>query len=145
MITSEAGFVEVQNKIKMLGATNIVEIRDGKKRYLRFTSLNGKQYNVTSRSKKTGTWQTSINYGVAREENTNETDFWAFVDISSNEPVFYIAPLWWVQNDIYEVHSTNLKRHGGQRAENNDSTHHSISKKRISKWLNSWDEIGLNH
>ncbi|MFL9783732.1 hypothetical protein BCV35_018405 [Vibrio cyclitrophicus] len=144
MSTAEIGYTKVYQKIKRLSAIDVVKVKDGNKRYIIFTSSNGKRYTVTSRAKKSGTWQTSTNYGVARSENLNETNFWVFVDISLNEPVFYIAPLWWVENDIHLAHSTYLQKHNGQRAQNNNSTHHSISKKRIKKWEEAWNVLGLN-
>jgi hypothetical protein len=66
------------------------------------------------------------------------------VDISLNEPRFYITPLWWIQNDIYKVHCEFLKKHNGHRPSNNDSTHHSISKKRIEQREGAWHLLGLN-
>ena len=144
MSTADIGFSKVSDKIKSLGAVNVVEVKSGNKRHITFTALNGKQDEITTRAKKKGTWQTSINYGVSRSENPNETKFWVFVDISKNEPVFYVAPLWWVENDIYCVHAAYLERYNGKRANNDNSTHHSISRKRIDSWVNAWELMGLN-
>lgn len=144
MNTAEIGYTIVFQKIKSLGAIDITEVKEGNKKFITFTSLNGKRYKVTTRSKKNGTWQTSTNYGTPKDEDTSETAFWVFVDISSTEPDFYIAPLWWIENDIHHVHLNYLEKHHGQRAHNNNSTHHSISKRRIEKWLNTWNILGLN-
>lgn len=144
MSTAEIGFNTVYQKIKSIGAASVVQEKVGNKRTINFIGLNGKKYKVTTRTKKSGTWQTSIDYGVKRAENKNETEYWVFVDISRDPAAFYIVPLWWIQNDIHKVHSEYLEKNDGKRVKNNQSKHHSINKKRIEKWLDSWDQIGLS-
>ncbi|UPW17326.1 hypothetical protein M0C34_13870 [Agarivorans sp. TSD2052] len=144
MSTREIGLATVSQKIINLGGVNVSEIKEGNKRFISFTALNGKKYQVSTRAKNKGTWQTTINYGEVCRENVNETKFWVFVDISLNEPKFYITPLWWIQNDIHKVHCEFLEKHKGHRPSNNDSTHHSISKKRIEQWEGAWNLLGLN-
>ena len=42
-------------------------------------------------------------------ENPVERDFWIFVDIGCEPPMFYIVPAWWIANDIYEIHQKVLE------------------------------------
>ena len=48
-----------------------------------------------------------------------------------------------IRNDIYRVHQEYLGRHGGRRAKNPDSTHHSIEEKRLSEWQAKWKILGI--
>jgi hypothetical protein len=52
-------------------------------------------------------------------------NFWVFVDFGG-EPRYWIVPEWWIRSDIHEAHQQYLQKHGGHRAENDDSNHHSI-------------------
>lgn len=144
MNTREVGVAKVFQKIVELGGTDLAKEKEGNKSSITFTALNGKKYRVFTRSKNTGSWQTTINYGEIAQEKPNETEFWVFVDISLVEAKFYIAPFWWVKNDIYTTHNEYLEKHHGHRPNNNDSTHHSISQKRIEQWEGAWGLMGLN-
>jgi hypothetical protein len=141
--TSEIGFQLVKSKIKERGATDITEHKEGNKRFLTYTGLNGKQYKVFSRAKKAGTWQTSTNYGKQQKPKDNDIDFWLFVDIAYDPPKFYPVPYSWISNNIYEVHLEYLEKHGGDRPINKDSSHHAVTLKRIKQWENKWEKMGL--
>lgn len=143
MNTSEVGFASVSKKISELGAKNIEIVRKGNKRTIEFIGKNGNPYQITSRAKNNGTWQTSISYGAPQESIINESEFWVFVDISTTEHTFYVVPLWWIKNDIHQVHTEYLVKHGSHRAKNNNSNHNAISKQRIENWCNAWELIGL--
>lgn len=80
---------------------------------------------------------------VPREEDPTEDRFWIFVDLGPEHPEFYIAPGWWVQNDIYEHHRAYLERHGGKRAVNDESQHHAIQTNRLLNWKHRWDVLGV--
>ncbi len=89
-------------------------------------------------------WHSSIVDCMALEAPSNPTDvmkFWVFVDLGENNaaPRYWIAPDWWMRNDIYRVHQEYLGRHGGSRAKNPDSKHHSIEEKRLSEWRGKWE------
>ncbi len=144
--TSEKGFLATKNKIEKFGGIEISEHKEGNKKYIIFTSTDGKEFKITTRSKASGTWQTSIEYGKKCHEKIDEQEYWVFVDLETEPSIFYkfyIVPLWWIQNDIYTEHEKYINKHGGGRRDNDDSKHHSIKLKRIEKWHNKWELIGL--
>jgi hypothetical protein len=94
----------------------------------------------------THAWQTSITRGRKREEPAEgDTHFWVFVELTKPpaQPEFYVVPEWWIENDIYRVHQEYLARHGGQRAQTKDSTHHAIEPSRIEQWRDQWNLLRL--
>ncbi|HEX6874038.1 MAG TPA: hypothetical protein VF165_00130 [Nocardioidaceae bacterium] len=72
-----------------------------------------------------------------------EEKFWVFVDLGGEQPDYYIAPAWWVENDMNKHHKAYLKRHGGHRAVNDASQHHAIQAKRLTQWRGRWDVLGI--
>ena len=94
---------------------------------------------IQVKTKKGGqSWHSSIVDCMAMEEPPNPLDFikfWLIVDIGENNaaPRYWIVPDWWMRNDIYGVHQEYLGRHGGRRARNPDSTHHSSGASGASK------------
>lgn len=100
---------------------------------------------IQIKTRRSGSWQTSINEGRECTPNEEETKFWIFVDIGKIElsPAYYIVPDWWIRNNIYEAHKEYLSRHSGSRPVSSESTHHSIPEKRIRQWKNQWDLLKL--
>ena len=95
-----------------------------------------------------GSWHASIVDCEALEAPINPLDvikFWIFVELGPYDvaPHYWIVPDWWMRNDIYHAHQAYLGRHGGQRAKNPESTHHSIEEKRLSEWQDKWDTLGI--
>jgi hypothetical protein len=93
-------------------------------------------------------FQTSISVGErtsAPQDPLEERVFWVFVDLGDKDsaPRYWIAPDWWVRNDIYEAHSLYLDRHGGKRPRTESSTHHSIEEKRLIEWQGRWDILAI--
>jgi hypothetical protein len=93
-------------------------------------------------------FQTSITKGdltSAPQDPLEETVFWVFVDLGGKEsaPRYWIAPDWWVPNDIDQAHRQYVDRHGGQRPKNLDSTHHAIDEKRLKEWQDRWDILAV--
>lgn len=74
-----------------------------------------------------------------------ETVYWIFVDLGDKDksPRYWIAPNWWLLNNIYEVHKQYLDRSGGRRPINPDSTHHAIDEERLKQWKDKWDILGI--
>ncbi|WP_347290909.1 hypothetical protein [Kluyvera georgiana] len=144
MHTAELGQIAVLHKLTSLGARNIVVQKEGNRSFIIFDAPNGKTYKVTTRSKKTGTWQTSTRYAARWALDKNDNMFWVFVDLGREPNIFYVTPLSWIRNDIYEAHLAYLDKHGGHRAQNEESTHHSIAVERIAVWKDAWGEMGLN-
>jgi hypothetical protein len=90
-------------------------------------------------------WHSSIVGSQLMSPKPDETNFWAFVDLGSfdEHPRFWIAPDWWIKDDIYKAHQAYLEKHGGRRATNPDSTHHAIDEKRLSAWQGRWEILGI--
>lgn len=97
----------------------------------------------TKRSGKS--WHSSIVGSEPMTPQTGEMKFWVFVDLGSlgQYPRFWIAPDWWIKNDIYNAHQAYLGKHGGKRVENPDSKHHAIDESRLKEWLENWDILGI--
>lgn len=96
------------------------------------------------KTRRRGDWQTDTRREQPREPEANDMSFWVFVDLSAEQAAFYIAPAWWVENDIYENHNEYLARHGGQRAQNPLATHHRVQPRRVEQWEDRWDLLGLS-
>ena len=97
------------------------------------------------KTRRAGTWQTSIDEGKPRRRKENEDHFWVFVDLHEppEPPGYYVVPLWWIQRSIYREHHAYLARKGGVRAVNPSSKHHGITESRILKWKDRWNLLGL--
>ncbi len=91
------------------------------------------------------TWHSSIVGSQPMPPKHNELNFWVFVDLGSLDahPRFWIVPDWWIKDDIFKAHQAYLNRHGGQRANNPNSTHHAIDEKRLSEWQGRWEILGI--
>ena len=88
-------------------------------------------------------WQTRTTRGMPRDAEESPDRFWVLVDLSGDDPIYYIVPEWWMQNDIYEAHQRYLESHGGERARTKDSTHHAIPVTRVEHWQDRWDLLGI--
>lgn len=139
--TSRRGVDAVVAEIERRGATS-VDVRSGRRRELRMTA-RGVEYTLRVKARRSGTWQSTTTEGEPRTPEALPTRIWVFVDLAERPPGFYIAPEWWVRNDIYDAHRAYLARHGGHRAQTEDSTHHAIQPGRISQWRDRWDLLGL--
>ena len=104
-------------------------------------AVGGRSVELTVRSRRTGDWQVRASLGEPRSENPDEAHYWAFVDLGDRPgpPAYFIAPDWWVRNDIDLAHREYLSRHGGQRARSPESDHHRITTKRVEQWRDRWD------
>lgn len=82
---------------------------------------------------------------VAPADLLRETVYWVFVDLGDvdHSPRYWIAPDWWVLNNVYEVHQQYLNRSGGHRPQTPDSTHHAIDEGRLEEWKNKWEILGI--
>ena len=142
--TSEQGFNVALAELKKRGASDLKEQREGRKKYIVYRGIDGKEYKILTRSKNSPTWQTDISYGKPCSEKENETVFWLFIDLQDNPASFYPVSSSWISNDVYEVHQKYIQRNNGKRKFNNDSTHHSIRIERVKNFKNQWNKIGLN-
>ena len=98
---------------------------------------------IRVKTKTRGTWQASIDDGRPREEPQTVDEYWVLVDLRQGEADFYIAPAWWMEDDIYATHQDYLNLHGGHRAENDKSKHHAIRLDRVQQWQDRWDILGI--
>lgn len=144
MTTAELGQLMVLQKLTSLGASNAIVQKEGNRSSITFDAPNGKTYKVTTRAKTSGTWQTSTNYAAQCTLDKNDNEFWVFIDLGREPNTFYVTPLSWIRNDIYTAYMVYLEKHGGHRAQNDESTHHSISVKRIADWKDAWGLMGLS-
>lgn len=73
------------------------------------------------------------------------TSFWVLVDLGGVDaaPRYWVVPDWWMRDNIYEEHQAYLARHGGKRARNPDSTHHSVHEKRLEQWEGRWEILNI--
>ena len=140
--TNRRGEDAVLAEIERRGGAS-VEAVPGRRRELKMIR-GGQEYTLRVKARRSGTWQSKTTEGELRAAETNLTRVWVFVDLAERPPGFYVAPEWWVRNDIHEAHRAYLARHGGHRAENEDSTHHAIQRGRITQWRDRWDLIGLD-
>jgi hypothetical protein len=105
---------------------------------------HNRKISIQVKTRTRGSWHANIaRDGHTREENALEDKFWIFVDLEPEHPEYYIAPAWWVENDIYEHHQAYLKQHGGHRAVNDRSQHHAIRTNRLTAWKDRWDVLGI--
>ena len=104
-----------------------------------------REVNIQVKTRRSGSWHTSTDESRRRKRNPGENSFWVFVDLGDGAlaPSYYIVPEWWMRNDIFHAHRAYLKRHGGKRAINPQSKHHSIDLRRIAQWRDRWDILEL--
>ena len=141
--TAELGFNAARREIERRGGCDVGAQKEGHRRFLTYTGRDGNRYEVTTRSKRKGDWQTSIDYGEECLENPVEREFLLFVDLEYDPPKFYPVPLWWIKNDIYTAFQAFKERHGGHRPRNPNSTHHKVRSNRIKRWESRWSEMAL--
>lgn len=140
--TAEKGVAVVIAAIQARGGSDIDEERQGHRRFIHFLAPDGRRVTVIVKSRKSGTWQASVNDGDP--SRSEEGVFWVFVDVEDPKwPLCYIVPDPWVRDDICENHHAYLERHGGERAVTKESTHHAIDYSRIREWRGRWDLLGL--
>ena len=141
--TAQRGRDLVLDELRRRGAVDI-DVSDGAIHVIRATSrTTGKTVNIRCKTRTAGTWQASTKLGTPGTELADERDFWVFVDLADDSPHYFIAPDWWVRNDIYQAHQAYLEKHGGRRARTDLSDHHAIQPARIAVWHDRWDILDL--
>jgi Holliday junction resolvase-like predicted endonuclease len=100
---------------------------------------------IQVKTKRSGTWQSSIDEGFKCKPKKIDDNFWVFVDISKDDqqPDYYVVPDSWIRNNIYEEHEAYIAKKGGKRPFAPKSKHHGISVKRIQEWKDRWDILYL--
>ena len=120
------------------GVRNVREATDFNRRVLRGRTPSGRELTFIVKSRTSGTWQGTINDGYARPPRRSGV-LWIFVDLEPIPPEFYLVPDDWMRRDIHEAHQEYLRRHGGERAQSPDSTHHAIQTHRVAAWKDRWE------
>jgi hypothetical protein len=141
--TARRGLAQAVEALERRGATVEPDTSTRSRNTLRVRLPEGVPVQVYVKTRATGTWQTDVRKGTPTPESPDETRFWLFVDFTESPTTFYIAPEWWVENDIYQTYQADLARFGGSRPRSPGSTHHGIPKERISQWRERWDLLGL--
>lgn len=96
---------------------------------------------VKTKSQDGFAWHARSSFGEAMEPRASEDTFWVLVCLEG--PDFYVVPESWLKNDIYEKHQAYLAKHGGTRKVNPKSDHHGISTRRVERWRDRWDVLGI--
>lgn len=110
---------------------------------LAWDNTGKRRINIQVKTRRAGSWPTSIREGRVSEEPDDESTFWIFVDLSGPRPGYFVVPDWWIRNDIASSHSEYLNKHGGVRPGNPDSLHHGIRLDRILGWRDRWDVLRI--
>ena len=135
----------VQAELLRRGAAT-VEAHGTKRIYLRAQNPNlDRSVRLRIKAKQKGSWHSNTNEGRPKVEASGdsvESIFWVFVDLSGI-PRYWIVPEQWMRNNIYETHQEYLKKHGGHRAVNDASDHHSIVESRLADWEGRWGILGV--
>ena len=137
----------VISRLAELGAQSPYYSKQGRRHIIIASNTSRtKQITIIVKTKLSGDWQVSTDDGIPSDDNHNDNTFWVFVDISGSvtKPDYYVMPDQWIRNNIYEEHQAYLKRHGGERARNSLSKHHSITWERINKWVGRWNILNLS-
>jgi hypothetical protein len=138
------GISLVVEEVRRRGGAAETAPAPGARNRLRLQSPDGRQFTADVKTRRVGSWQTDTRKGKERSPVAEETSFWVLVDLTVEPTDFYIIPEWWIQNDIYQAHAEYLAKHGGQRAQAPESTHHGITTDRVVEWHGRWELLGLS-
>ena len=70
-----------------------------------------RRISIQVKTRSAGSWHAHFGRDAAQcSEDPAEDSFWIFVDLSSEHPEYFVAPRWWVRNNIWEVHTAYLAR-----------------------------------
>jgi hypothetical protein len=103
-----------------------------------------RRISIQVKEKSSGSWHARFPKDAAEcSEDPAETSFWVFVDLGGEHPAYFIAPRWWVRNDIWQDHTAYLSRFEKEHGHPRESTHHGIRTRRVERWRDSWDVLGI--
>jgi hypothetical protein len=98
---------------------------------------------IQVKTRTTGTWHSNTGRAQERAPVEDELTYWVLVDLIPPRPEFYVAPSWWMENEMYLDHQAHLARHGGVRPVNPKSKHIGISSQLVAEWKDRWDILGI--
>jgi hypothetical protein len=79
-------------------------------------------------------------------EPKEEREFYVFVDLGTGanaSPGYWIAPRFWIQNEVYDRHHAWIKKRGGSRPRTADSKHSGPKSEHLEKWKDRWDALRI--
>src|SRR5262245_4228242 len=135
-----AGLTATAGELARRGAR--AEIRHHGRGRRTIIAVSDRTMEITVRTKRVGDWQTDTRLGDAEPEQDGDR-FWILVDLGEPQNRYFVAPEWWMLNDIHHHHERYLRQHGGRRARTPDSHHHRIPEDRVGQWQDRWDLLGL--
>lgn len=101
-----------------------------------------RRISVQVKAKSSGTWHARFPKDAAScGEDPAETSYWIFVNLGGDHRAYYIAPRWWVRNDIWKT--AYLARYEQKHGEPRQSDHHGIPVHRVQAWRDRWDILGI--
>jgi hypothetical protein len=105
---------------------------------------NTRRISIQVKAKSSGSWHARFPK-VAAEcvEDPGETSYWVFVDLGGEHPAYFIAPRWWVRNDIWRGHTAYLDRYRQKHGHQRESGHRGIHVGRVEQWRDRWDVPGI--
>ncbi len=95
------------------------------------------------RARSSGTWHARVPRDAVAGGRDVEDSFWVFVDLGPEHPTYFIAPRWWVRNDIHDAHRAFLARHGGVPAQTPPAPSTTAYLLTGSSSGHSWDVLGI--
>jgi hypothetical protein len=103
-----------------------------------------RRISIQVKTRSAGSWHAHFGRDAAQcSEDPAEGSFWIFVDLSPDHPEYFVAPRWWVRNNIWEVHTAYLARWEREHGHPRESQHHGIQIDRIERWRGRWDILGI--
>ena len=105
---------------------------------------DSRRISIQVKTKSSGTWHARYPRDAAHgTEDPGESSFWIFVNLGGEHPAYFIAPRWWVRNDIWVAHHAFLARYEQEHGRARQSDHHGIPASRVERWRNRWDILGI--
>jgi hypothetical protein len=99
---------------------------------------------IQVKSKSGGSWHARFPRDADEcSDDPAETCSWIFVDLGGEHPAYFIAPRWWVRNDIWREHTAYPARYEQKYGHPRTSGHHGIRVRRIEQWRDRWDVLGV--
>ena len=105
---------------------------------------DSRRISIQVKTKRSGSWHArGSRDGVQCAEEADPDSFWIFVDLGDEQPVYYIAPRWWVRNEIWLKHTDYLARYRREHGRDRESDHHGILVSRVERWRGRWDQLRI--
>jgi len=103
-----------------------------------------RRISIQVKAKSSGSWHARFPRDAAQcGADPAETSFWVFVDLGGEHPAYFVAPRWWVRNDIWQDHTAYLDRYQLKHGHARESEHHGIQVRRVEQWRGRWDVLGI--